>query len=157
MLISQAFFLFFTLVLSGSDKKTFGLHLPQSTRQPSSQPKWEGRRRDFLASVIQGAVLTQSKPAFALITPDEKIATNQNYVYRENWVGTNLQLLSTQQAASISQNDFEMGRWPDSILRRTANKIDDSLFGGEILKSVAQKLRRTARVNQAVGLAAQQW
>ncbi len=76
-----------------------------------------------------------------------------------------------------SASAFAMGRWPDPILRRSASKINfgfDSHFENSgngngngngsgsgntrtSLKVVANKLRRTARVNKAVGLAAQQW
>ena len=50
-----------------------------------------------------------------------------------------------------------MGRWPDPILRRKANKIEEDMIGSILVKKVAQKLRKTARINMAVGLAAQQW
>lgn len=89
----------------------------------------------------------------------------QNYVYRDDWVGTALPLLSPEQAAdmgvlgeSYNGSTYKMGRWPDPILRRpSSTMIDIPKFGLDRIQSIALKLRRTARENQAVGLAAQQW
>jgi peptide deformylase len=145
-------FLFFSVVLSGVKKKTYGLQLPIGT----TSSKGHGRRRDFLVSSIQGLVIAQSKEACSFVMDENPLL---NFPYQENWVGTSLPILSMEQAALIDgRSDFKMGRWPDPILRVSASKIDESLIDNnrEVLQKVANKLRRTARVNQAVGLAAQQ-
>ena len=117
-------------------------------------------RRDFLF-ISSSLTLCKNKPASALSSSsliDVNSLTLQNYVYNHNWVGTSLSLLSLEQAASSTfQSDFPMGRWPDPILRKSASKIDQEMMRGALLTSVANKLRRTARVSRAVGLAAQQW
>lgn len=86
----------------------------------------------------------------------------QNYVYSQEWQGTALTVLSYQQAASLSRqgttNEFVMGRWPDPVLRRPASPVslDVLKMNPEKTKDIANMLRRTARRNNAVGLAAQQ-
>jgi hypothetical protein len=111
------------------------------------------QRRRFLNSCIQGTVMSTLNSRTSIASDNNLL---QNYEYREDWVGTSLPILTLDQAASCGIF-FDMGRWPDPILRRKANHIDEHLMGSESLKSVAKILRRTARVNQAVGLAAQQW
>lgn len=136
-------------------------HALQLTQIPTPALK----RRDFLfisSSTIQSSLtLCNNKPASALPSNsliDVNSQTLQNYVYNQNWIGTSLSLLSLEMAASTTiQSDFPMGRWPDPILRRSASKIDQEMMGGVLITSVANKLRRTARINRAVGLAAQQW
>ncbi len=81
----------------------------------------------------------------------------RNFVYSADWVGTSLRTLTLKEAAEVPSNDFKMGKWPDPILRETAHRINYNLMGSDALKAVAVKLRRTARKNRAVGLAAQQW
>ena len=103
--------------------------------------------------------------------PDDSDSSNlKNYVYSNEWRGTSLPLLSPLEAASMARSSYEMGRWPDPILRRPASLVPLSLMkkgvaGVDVnsghhdycVKSIAEKLRRTARENEAVGLAAQQW
>jgi peptide deformylase len=83
------------------------------------------------------------------------------------------------EAAQISQPSYDMGKWPDPILRRPASPVPISYWikkekqndGNTItindddtnnnmykfsIRDIANKLRRTARENGAVGLAAQQ-
>ncbi len=96
------------------------------------------------------------------MTPESRINAKtgnslQNFVYRNDWVGTSLPLISPLQAAEWTSPSYNMGRWPDTILRRPASGIDVLNFGNDNIRSVASKLRRTARENGAVGLAAQQW
>ena len=131
------------------------LHLTQSSRQG---------RRDFIWSTIQVssflAVNNKNvQPSFAIETEPLQLRSNtyQNFVYSNNWIGTALSKTSLEQAATGLLPDFEMGRWPDPILRNTANRISTDYMGSETLRAVAFKLRRTARMNKAVGLAAQQW
>jgi peptide deformylase len=70
------------------------------------------------------------------------------------WTATHLQLLSLEQAA---QNPiWEMGRWPDPILRRPASPVSELFLASPTLNQVCQTLQRVARQEGAVGLAAQQ-
>lgn len=114
-------------------------------------------RRAILSLSVQGTVLTNTNFALATSLNPKEERNLQNYVYSENWIGSSLPILSLEQAASQKENHYEMGRWPDPILRRKANKIEDDMIGSILVKKVAQKLRKTARINMAVGLAAQQW
>ena len=114
-------------------------------------------RRAILSLSVQGTVLTNTNFALATSLNPKEERNLQNYVYSENWIGSSLPILSLEQAASQKENHYEMGRWPDPILRRKANKIEEDMIGSILVKKVAQKLRTTARINMAVGLAAQQW
>jgi peptide deformylase len=91
----------------------------------------------------------------------------QNYVYTNEWKGTGLDLLSYQEAAEIANSSddasstsyyyYTMGKWPDPILRRPASAIHfNTNKETSAVQSIAHALRRTARINKAVGLAAQQ-
>mmetsp|Transcript_31668 Transcript_31668/g.47202 ORF Transcript_31668/g.47202 Transcript_31668/m.47202 type:complete len:440 (-) Transcript_31668:115-1434(-) len=100
----------------------------------------------------------------------------RDFPYNDNWKGTSLTLLSISAAASFvssrqqqlqqqvqTEGDesfakitFPMGRWPDPMLRRPANSIPNKMLNTNELKIVAETLRDTARVEGAVGLAAQQ-
>jgi peptide deformylase len=95
-----------------------------------------------------------------LISPPPTMAADftslQNYVYTNEWKGTGLDLLSYQEAAEIV-TDYTMGKWPDPILRRPASAIKfNTNIETSAVQSIAHALRRTARINKAVGLAAQQ-
>jgi len=84
-------------------------------------------------------------------------ATNdnlKNFVYNDDWSGTGLTLLNIISAAELTH--FNMGRWPDPILRRPARAVENQWFGTETLEKVTKLLRDVARENKAVGLAAQQ-
>lgn len=95
------------------------------------------------------------------------------------WQGTSLSLLSLQDAYEISINQptngglvvFPFAHWPDPILRRPASVVkvnsnnqqqqqrDSPSASTELLtklQTVARTLQRTARKEEAVGLAAQQ-
>ena len=121
-------------------------------------------RRDFFiksASLQASSFLLVNnnvQPSYAIADNPSTSTLYKNFVYSENWVGTALPKMSLEQAVLMGRsNDFDMGRWPDPILRESANKIQSDMIGSDTLKVVAHKLRRTARVHQAVGLAAQQW
>ena len=96
-----------------------------------------------------------------------KVTNLANFPYRDDWTGSNLKLLSISDAASLATSSsagkataaitqFEMGRWPDPILRRQATPISRDMLGTEQLKVVGEALRKTAQAEGAVGLAAQQ-
>jgi peptide deformylase len=70
------------------------------------------------------------------------------------WTATHLQSLSLEQAAQTPV--WEMGRWPDPILRRPATPVSESFLASPTLKQVCQTLQTVARQEGAVGLAAQQ-
>lgn len=78
----------------------------------------------------------------------------QNFVYNNDWSGTGLPLLNINSAAKLT--NFDMGRWPDPILRRPARPVEDRWFRTEALETVTKLLRNVAKENEAVGLAAQQ-
>lgn len=99
--------------------------------------------------------------------PNPKVTNLANFPYRDDWTGSNLKLLSISDAASLATSpstdkataaitQFEMGRWPDPILRRQATPIPRHMLGTDQLKVVGSALRKTAQAEGAVGLAAQQ-
>lgn len=80
-----------------------------------------------------------------------------NFYYTESWTGTSLPLLDIQQATQTSnESGWNMGRWPDPILRRPASPVDPRWFGTKTLQKATLLLKQTCRTAQAVGLAAQQ-
>eukprot|EP00521_Asterionellopsis_glacialis_P014173 CAMPEP_0195297044 /NCGR_PEP_ID=MMETSP0707-20130614/20707_1 /TAXON_ID=33640 /ORGANISM="Asterionellopsis glacialis, Strain CCMP134" /LENGTH=415 /DNA_ID=CAMNT_0040358731 /DNA_START=1 /DNA_END=1248 /DNA_ORIENTATION=- len=103
-------------------------------------------------------------------SPYVNLPQRQNYQYSKDWTGTSLILKSPSEAASMaweasridnpsnSKNGvltFPFAQWPDPILRRPASPIPPN-FSRDDLRKVAQLLRKTARKEGAVGLAAQQ-
>jgi len=82
------------------------------------------------------------------------------FQYSEEWIGTSLPMVSLQQATVSSSstmiNAWPMGRWPDPILRRIADPVEEKWFGTDELQCACDSLRHTAVANGAVGLAAQQ-
>jgi len=84
------------------------------------------------------------------------------FVYSDSWTGTCLTIQYLEDAVVTSNSDeWTMGRWPDPILRHSANPIDPTIWLGssinqQKLQRVATMLRDTARREGAVGLAAQQ-
>ena len=68
-------------------------------------------------------------------------------------------LTDLEQAAAAqtpTSHYWEMGRWPDPLLRRPADPVDPKWFGTSTLATNCDLLAATARANKAVGLAAQQ-
>jgi hypothetical protein len=114
-------------------------------------------RQDFVARFISACMVAPVTPV-THSTLDSRY--NRETDKAVEWSGTNLSLISLEQASSLlNRKDytFIMGRWPDPILRRSASKIHPKWFKSPALLSVAEALRRTAKVNHAVGLTAQQW
>ena len=109
-----------------------------------------GRRQILQSSLILSLVgsntLVPSCGALA--------AGNQGFKYSSEWTGTALTLLSLIEAAKLDH--WEMARWPDPILRRPADSVDQELFATDTLKTACMRLEETARREGAVGLAAQQ-
>ena len=118
-------------------------------------------RETFISSVFSSLFITDSANLWSPCEAPQQIVgscnENKNAI---NWLGTNLSLFSLEHASSlIDQHDytFTMGRWPDPILRRSSSRVNSIWFRSRELKSVATALKNTARINHAVGLAAQQW
>jgi peptide deformylase len=86
--------------------------------------------------------------------PSSLPSTLENFRYSETWFGTALPLLDVERASQLAS--WDMGRWPDPILRRPAAIVEDYWFGTQTLKRVSELLAETAQINKAVGLAAQQ-
>lgn len=132
----------------------------------------------FLLMRPQPSSAKEPNTAQVLVGPLTSSSNLQNFEYSSNWRGTALPLLSFTEAAQISQPSYDMGRWPDPILRRPASPVPISYWikkmkqnDGDVItnnndnnegmnefsiRDIANKLRRTARENGAVGLAAQQ-
>lgn len=80
-----------------------------------------------------------------------KVVTRDN----ASWPGgTNLPLLTLEEAAQ--QREWNMGRWPDPILRHPASPVPAEYFGTKCLETVVRQLKETAVRENAVGLAAEQ-
>ena len=142
----------------------FALALLVALTDAWSQPL---SRRKILSDSINMAArcaCALSSAVSARTSDDLVVVDLANFRYRDDWTGSNLRLLSISDAASLvtsssSDHDvlqLEMGRWPDPILRRPANPIPWKMLGTEQLKVVGHALRKTARAEGAVGLAAQQ-
>ncbi|KAL7560668.1 hypothetical protein ACA910_001350 [Epithemia clementina (nom. ined.)] len=115
-------------------------------------------------------------------TPPLPVEPNVPFVYSPQWTGTRLPWLSladavqddhvvqiqvrrsnknkiTSKRNNVQEQQvttWQMARWPDPILRRSADPVPTSWLGTDELQRACQLLKRTARVNGAVGLAAQQ-
>jgi peptide deformylase len=78
------------------------------------------------------------------------------FKYNDEWIGTELPLMSIESASNFEYSSYDMARWPDQILRRPAGMISKRWIGSNEVKNIAYKLRNTANMYGAVGLAAQQ-
>jgi peptide deformylase len=84
--------------------------------------------------------------------------------YSDTWTGTQLNLMTLEEAALSSSSSgknkskqyWDMGRWPDPILRRPATDVDPKYFNTPILLQACDTLTKVAKQEGAVGLAAQQ-
>jgi peptide deformylase len=95
-------------------------------------------------------------------------AVHHPFRYSNDWTGTSLQVVDISTAVSqaipiqksrngsVIKYRWPMGRWPDPILRLSADPVDKSLFGSNVLRQACDMLRNTAVAEGAVGLAAQQ-
>ncbi|KAL9185153.1 hypothetical protein ACHAXT_002930 [Thalassiosira profunda] len=138
---------------------------------PEAAPVQDTRRRELVGAVL----------ATVAINPLQAGAANQQSFsgIRDprlrgcridsfpNWQGTALPGPLTLSEAYLQvrgvdpqQSVLNMGRWPDPILRHNASPIPASIFRDEMkleqLRVVASALKNTARLEGAVGLAAQQ-
>ena len=129
--------------------------------------------------------LLAATPQQSLASPSLSLSLS-GFPYSSNWTATSLQIMNLEQAVhqatkqeSVPNNNnnnkdandamaqhtplpqkevviWDMGRWPDPILRRPAEPVEAHCLGTTILLQACQILQDTARINQAVGLAAQQ-
>jgi peptide deformylase len=87
-------------------------------------------------------------------------SSSSSFFYSEKWTGTSLPWLSVEESVALAENDgtdrWTMGRWPDPILRMSADPVPAHLFGTDTLKKACDLLRNTAVAAKAVGLAAEQ-
>lgn len=124
------------------------------------------------------ATTTARSRSYAWALDTNNIQPKHPFVYSPEWTGTNLSLLSLEQSvqpehllqkrtadgdsdsssssATTTSTTWQMGRWPDPILRRPASEVDAQWFGTPTLQYACQILQRTAQTEGAVGLAAQQ-
>ncbi|GFH43810.1 hypothetical protein CTEN210_00283 [Chaetoceros tenuissimus] len=108
-------------------------------------------RRKHLENISSIIFSSAASPLIASAKDSE--INLENFSYNSQWTGTALKLLSPKQASELPNDVYDMGRWPDPILRRPATRSNINSLD---VYSIAKKLRITARVNKAVGLAAQQ-
>lgn len=111
-------------------------------------------RREHLGNISHFIFSSVASPLIASAKESNIQINLQNFSYNSHWTGTALKLLSPKQASEYPNDVYEMGRWPDPILRRPATR--SNIHSLNVVNSIAMKLRKTARVNKAVGLAAQQ-
>jgi peptide deformylase len=107
-------------------------------------------------------------PSYASSGERGNYAVHHPFRYSNYWTGTSLPVMDvstavsqavpiqTSRNGSVNKYRWTMGRWPDPILRRSADPVDSSLFGSDVLQQACDILRNTAVEEGAVGLAAQQ-
>jgi peptide deformylase len=81
------------------------------------------------------------------------------FYYTDDWVGTKFPIRSLEEAVNNQRSSgcWDMGKWPDPILRTPAADVEmDRYQGSDLLRRACDELRATAIVHGAVGLAAQQ-
>ena len=96
----------FILFFLRSDTRITSLQLSKGIVETSNH-KTQWQRRNFLASCLQASVIMNSKHVCAYTSPSEtsQSETMQNYIYRKNWVGTSLPILSQDQASSRIESE----------------------------------------------------
>lgn len=114
-----------------------------------SPTKCGASRRILFSHAAQACLIGRLTRAWA-----DEPSTPGLVPYSATWSGTALQRLDVETAGQ--QSAWIMGRWPDPILRRPAEGVEESWFGTQTLKRVTELLSETAQDNKAVGLAAQQ-
>jgi peptide deformylase len=116
-------------------------------------------------TLMVGSCLTL--PSTTHADDDHPTVTNilHPFTYSPEWTGTRLQLRSLEEAlldpssrsVVSGRTTWPMGRWPDPILRRPCQEVDEKWLTTPALMTVAGRiLTQTAEYEGAVGLAAQQ-
>ena len=117
------------------------------------------RRRTL---VSQALLLSASVVVFPIppFSSRASVTDHPPFRYSDEWTGTNLPLRSLEEAVTqgetLLRTTWDMGRWPDPILRRPATPVDRRWFGTTTLEQACRLLQQTAQQEGAVGLAAQQ-
>lgn len=125
-------------------------------------------RRTWLQRVAETVVITNASLPLTVNAEASDFVSTVNshrslqhpFSYSDQWTGTSLSRLSLAEAvvrANQSRDGrWEMGRWPDPILRQPAESVPSSAVGTSMLQVAVETLIRTARYHHAVGLAASQ-
>jgi peptide deformylase len=138
-------------------------------------------RGQFLGGGMTGLIQAISLPTLLLpnnslsrsgsvkaATISTEYTVRHPFQYSSAWTGTRLRSLNVSTAVAqaiaieasadskITKYRWPMGRWPDPILRRSADPVDSRLIGTEVLRQACVILRNTAVAEGAIGLAAQQ-
>lgn len=121
------------------------IYLANETTALSSNSNILIPRRTFVGSQAALALLS--------LFPGDDDPSSRPFQYSNDWTGTRLPLLSLEDASQLSQ--WEMGRWPDPILRRPSDPIVVP-SSPTMLAQACRLLEETAKRERAVGLAAQQ-
>lgn len=116
----------------------------------SRRELWTSLRKSGSSILVLSTLGISSTSSARDISPQNL----QSYVYSDTWTGTALPWLSLEQAGNATR--WDMGRWPDPVLRRSAQTVDPKWFGSLTLSMACKRLQETATHNKAVGLAAQQ-
>jgi peptide deformylase len=98
-------------------------------------------------------------PSLVAAVGDTSLSIQHPFRYSEQWTGTALPWIDLRRAVNQAKDtnyQWNMGRWPDPMLRRSAEPVDMTLWETEELRMACEFLQNTARANEAVGLAAQQ-
>lgn len=117
---------------------------------------WEfPSRRSFVTHSLFGTTMSLLP---SVIAAEDILLMQHPFRYSEQWTGTALPWIDITTAVDQAKNtqQWPMGRWPDPMLRRSAEPVDQTLLGTEELRLACDFLRNTATANKAVGLAAQQ-
>lgn len=111
-------------------------------------------RRAFL--IAPPIVALNFNAATAKLDGRDDLFIRHPFQYSADWCGTSLPLLSPE--AAVAMDRWEMGRWPDPILRRPSEPLlfDKGRISQNLALRASEMLRRTAEREGAVGLAAQQ-
>ena len=131
--------------------KDYGPKIQSTLKEDSSIHCQSTGRRQILQSSLLFALVGSNTYVPSCGALEEE---SQGITYSSEWTGTALTLLNLNKAAKLDH--WEMARWPDPILRRPADPVDQELFATETLKTACKRLVETARREGAVGLAAQQ-
>lgn len=159
---------------------------PIGTIIASRRPSWaiEMPTDDYTTATATATTTIPNYPSSSSSSMSYEVPTHP-FVYSPDWTGTKLPLLTLEEAVqpehyyqhqhqqqqskyNIMESDsssgiidntsstWQMGRWPDPLLRRPATEVDPRWFGTSTLQKACQLLQQTAQAEGAVGLAAQQ-
>ena len=133
--------------------------LPSCCRQRQSESV-VASGRSFIETSSAAIPFFISLPSYAgddkTVQTSDPLTITHPFRYSDKWTGTTLNLMSLEEASS-SKSTWEMGRWPDPMLRRPATDVDlKQYINTPELTRVCETLQKVAKQEGAVGLAAQQ-